>query len=376
MVVEQGRSVGIDLGKRTWEMAIITRTGKFKTNEQGDREPEEKTVFFKGVTTAEGRLKLYEKLEAGDKVALETGNLAFIMAKEMEKAVGCQVRVLNSHHLPIIYGTDKKTDKEDALKLAHLVADRPDSRLPTVPIPSDQEMRRRKILASYRREKGSRDRGINQLHALFVHMGITTVVRKDLATDEARRETVKVLAGDERKEADHLVAVLKLQEERIEELEGEMAAEAKGDEVIKRLEGIPGVGPKIAFAFASYINVERFEDASQVSNYLGLTPRVYMSGSLIRYGGITKRGNGYLRALLVQGAWALTWSSKGGALRERYEYMTKEQGKGKKKTIVAIARRLGELMYTLMKEGTEYEVRHFKPGAKKTADLVRDAISA
>jgi transposase len=359
-------------------MAIITRTGKFKTNGQGDREPEEKTVFYKGATTAEGRLNLYEKLEAGDKVAFEAGNMAFIMAKEMEKVVGCQIRVLNPYHLPIIYETDKKTDKEDALKLAHLIADRPDSRLPVVPIPSDQEMRRRKILASYRREQANRNRGINQLHGLFVHVGITTVVRKDLATDEARRETVKQLEGAERREADHLVAVLKLQEERIGVLEGEMAEEAKGDEEIKRLEGIPGVGPKIAFAFVSYINVERFEDASQVSNYLGLTPRVYMSGTLIRYGGITKRGNGYLRALLVQGAWALTWSSKGGALRERYEYMTKEQGKGKKKTIVGIARRLGVLMYTLMKEGREYEVRHFKPVVKKTETegLVKEAMSA
>jgi predicted NBD/HSP70 family sugar kinase len=44
MVVEQGRYVGIDLGKRTWEMAIITRSGKFRTNEQGDREPEEKVT--------------------------------------------------------------------------------------------------------------------------------------------------------------------------------------------------------------------------------------------------------------------------------------------------------------------------------------------
>jgi transposase len=357
-------------------MAIITRTGKFTTNAQGDQEPEEKTVLFNGVTTAEGRLKLYEKLGAGDKVALEAGNMAFIMAKEMENVVGCQVRILNPHHLPIIYATDKKTDKEDALKLAHLVCDRPDSRLPVVPIPSDKEMRRRKILASYRREKASRDRGINQLHGLFVHVGITTVVRKDLATEEARRGTVKQLAGDERREADHLVEVLKLQEERIVELEGKMAEEAKGDEDIKRLEGIPGVGPKVAFAFVSYINAGRFDDASQVSNYLGLTPKVYISGSLIRYGGITKRGNGYLRALLVQGSWALTWSSKGGALRERYEYMTKEQGKGKKKTIVAIARRLGELMYTLLKKGTEYEVRHFKPGRKGTEELVQEAISA
>jgi transposase len=274
--------------------------------------------------------------------------------------------------LPIIY----ETDKEDALKLAHLVADRPDSRLPTVPIPSDKEMRRRKLVGSYQREKKSRDRGINQLHGLFVHVGITTVVRKELATDEARRETVKQLEGEERREAEHLVTVLKLQEERIEELESEMAEEAKGDEDIKRLETIPGVGPKVAFAFVSYINAARFEDAGQVSNYLGLVPKVYMSGSMIRYGGITKRGNGYLRALLVLGAWATRWSSKGGALRERFEYMTGEQGKGKKKTIVALARRLGELMYTLMKKGTEYEVRHFKAGPKKAAELVKEAMSA
>jgi transposase len=44
---------------------------------------------------------------------------------------------------------------------------------------------------------------------------------------------------------------------------------------------------------------------------LGLVPRVYMSGSLVRYGRITKLGNGYLRALLVLGAWAVTWSKAG-----------------------------------------------------------------
>jgi hypothetical protein len=44
--------------------------------------------------TAEGRVKLYEKPEAGDKVSLEAGNPAFIMAKEIGKAAGCRVRVL------------------------------------------------------------------------------------------------------------------------------------------------------------------------------------------------------------------------------------------------------------------------------------------
>jgi hypothetical protein len=111
---------------------------------------------------------------------------------------------------------------------------------------------------------------------------------------------------------------------------------------------------------------------------------VSISGSLINYGHITKRGNGYLRALLVQGAWVITWSKEGGALRERYEYMTKVKGKSKKKAIVAsnrrfAARRLAGLMWALLKKGEDYEVRHFKrPADKKqeTEALARAALSA
>jgi transposase len=349
-------------------MTIITRTGRMVKNEQGEEEAEEKSVFFKGTTTVAGRVKLYGKLREGDKIALEAGNLAFIVAKEIEKAVaGCAVRVLSPHHLPEIYLTDKKTDKEDSQKLAHLIADRPDSRLPIVPIPSDEEMERQKVLSSYRREQGTRNQAINRLHALFVHTGITTVVKKDLAFEEDRKETIKQLSELELAEAEHLVACLTLIEGRIDNLEGEIAARIKGDENIARLMTIPGVGPKIAFAFDAHVKAERFANASQVSNYLGLVPRVYMSGSIVRYGRITKRGNGYLRALLVQGAWAITWSKDGGALRERYEYMTEVKGMSKKKAIVAIALRLGELMYTLMKKGEDYEVRHFKRPADKEA---------
>jgi transposase len=115
------------------------------------RQDEEKTIFAKRETTADGRMKLYKKLRPTDKVCFEAGILAFIMAKEIEKAVGCRIRVLNPSHLPVIYATDNKTDKEDALKLAHLLTDRPDSRLPLVPVPDDREMRRREILGSYRR---------------------------------------------------------------------------------------------------------------------------------------------------------------------------------------------------------------------------------
>jgi transposase len=370
------RYVGIDLGKRTWVMILVRRTGKLVKNERGEEEPEEKLGTYQGRTSAEGRAKLYQKLRSADKVALEAGNLAFIMAKELEKTVGCEVRVLHPSHLPIIYQTDKKTDKEDALKLAHLLTDRPDSRLPIVPVPSDEEMARRKTLASYAREQRSRNQGINRLHALFVHQGITTIVRKDLATQEEREAVVGQLTGIEREEAEHLVACLALYEGRIAALEKRMAEQVAGDEQIERLQSVPGVGPKVSFAFSAYIQAERFSNASQVSNYLGLVPRVSMSGSIVKYGRITKRGNGYLRALLVQAAWAVTWSRNGGALRERIEYMTQVKGLGKKKAIVAIARRLAVVMYTLLKNGTDYEVRHFKRPAEKAAVLAQEALSA
>jgi transposase len=204
-----------------------------------------------------------------------------------------------------------------------------------------------------------------------------TVVRKDLATAEAREGTIKQLSGVEREEAEHLLECLELYEKRIGVLEERMAEEAKEDPEIERLQTIPGVGPKVSFAFASHVDFRRFEHAGQVANYLGLVPRVSISGSIVKYGGITKRGNGYLRALLVQAAWAVTWSRDGGALRERFEYMTETKGKGKKKAIVAIARRLGVLMYTLMKNGTDYEVRHFKePKPVRAEELAQQALTA
>jgi len=354
------RYIGIDLGKRTYEVAIVGE-GRVKISN--------------GKTCVAGRQGLYKKLRAGDKVALEAGSLAFIMAKELAAAVGCRVYVLNPYHLPLIYGSMKKTDKEDSLKLAHIVEDFPEERLPEVPVPSDKEMMRRKIVACYRRAQQSRNREINRLHGLFLAQGITTMSRQDLSTGEARREAIRALGGIEKEEAKYLVAVLDVHEQQIGSLNRQIKEESAGDEVIVRLQSVPGVGPMVAFAFVSHVGSERFENAGQVSNYLGLVPRVYMSGDTVRYGRITKRGNGYLRALLVQGAWALTRTKNGGKLKERFQYMTVEKSISKKKAIVAIARRMAELLYALMRDGTGYEARPFIRENKARA-LAQLAMSA
>ena len=359
---EGTRYVGIDLGKRTYEVAIVGKGGK--------------ATLSNGKTTVQGRQGLYQKLRGQDKVALEAGNMAFIMAKEIEAEVGCRVYVLNPSHLALIYGTMKKTDKEDALKLAHIVGDIPEERLPVVAVPSEREMQRRKMVASYRRGQRDRTRAINRLHGLFVSQGITDVKRKDMAMKDRRGEEVRRLGGLEREEAEHLLKCLELYEGRIEELGKQMEKEAEGDEEIQRLQSVPGVGPKVAFGFVAHVAADRFENGAQVSNYLGLVPRVYMSGDTVRYGRITKRGNGYVRALLVQASWAMIRANGGGRLKARYEYMTVEKGISKKKAIVAIARRMAELLYTLMREGTRYEARAFRGGKGEGEEIAGQALSA
>jgi len=355
MKEKKTRFIGIDLGKRTYEMAI---TGKGI-----------KVVMSNGKTSVEGRVRLYKKLHPTDRIALEAGTLAFIMAKELEAAVGCKVYVLNPYRLSVIYKSMKKTDKEDALKLAHIIEDFQEERLPLVNVPSDKEMERRKILSGYRRAQQGRGREINRLHALFVNQGITTVVKKDLATAEQRQDLIKVLKGLDLEDAEYLIKIIDHHEARIENLEMKMKKESEGNEMIQRLQEIPGVGLKVSFAISAHIDAGRFENAGQLSNYLGMVPRVYMSGDTVRYGNITKRGNSYIRALLVQASWALIRSRNGGKLKERYEYMTVKKSISKKKAIVAIARRLAEMMYVLMRDGTRYRTMSFIRNNKMVTDI-------
>jgi hypothetical protein len=97
MAERKRRYVGIDLGKREYTMAIIGMNGKM--------------IIHTGKTSVQGREALYKRLEAGDKVALEAGNLAFRMGREIGERVGSEVRVLNSVKLPYIWDAPTKTYK-------------------------------------------------------------------------------------------------------------------------------------------------------------------------------------------------------------------------------------------------------------------------
>lgn len=342
--MEGKRFVGIDLGKRTYEIKFINENGSVSgTN---------------GVTSPAGRKALYKKLRSSDRVAMEVCSLSMLMAKEIENDVGCEVVLLNPSQIALIYRSLKKNDKEDALKLARLVQKYTDEELPKVELPTEHEEMLRQVLTELRQLKHDRTREINRLHAIFLERGITEMKKKNLSTGRSRNESVKALEGTASREAQRCLKRLELIDAQLEEIEASLDAEIEGDKNVERLMEIPGVGKQLAASFIGFIgDGSRFHSVSSIGAATGLVPKIDISSTIKRLGHITKCGNSNLRSLLILAAWSHVRTKNGGAIREKYLQMTQVQSKSKKIAIVAAARKLAELMYTLLKTGASYEKR-------------------
>jgi transposase len=117
-----------------------------------------------------------------------------------------------------------------------------------------------------------------------------------------------------------LVDQLRATEERIASLETELMAWHRSNEASLRLAAIPGVGLLTATALVATVgDARQFRSARQFAAWLGLVPRQYSSGNKERLGRISKRGDGYLRRLLVHGArTVLFWSRRRSETRSSW----------------------------------------------------------
>ena len=121
---------------------------------------------------------------------------------------------------------------------------------------------------------------------------------------------------------------------------------------VKLLQSIPGIGITTAFLLVSEIGtVKRFPNAKKFTSYFGMVPRLSQSGNHAYYGRITKLGNPYIRWALVQTAHRVVRiDKKHKAFVERLALKH-----GKKKAIVALARKLGTIVYWVLKTETPYQ---------------------
>jgi len=129
---------------------------------------------------------------------------------------------------------------------------------------------------------------------------------------------------------------------------------------VELLQTIPGIGTTTAFLLASEIGtINRFPNAKKFTSYFGLVPRLSQSGNHAYYGRITKLGNPYVRWSLVQAAHRLARTDKASKrFVDRISYKH-----GKKKAIVALARKLATIVYAVLKEKRVYQKEYKKDPA-------------
>jgi transposase len=290
-------------------------------------------------------------------VVIETGALAG-WVYDLCRAAGFPCHVANTASEAWKFQhTKRKTDRDDALRLASLYTL---GQLPTVIVPP-KATRQWRALISYRQTLvGRRVTVQNRLRAILVGQGIAAPVG-------ARAWTTAGLAGfapHARPLADcgpeelwrGLVAWALTEYRQVVELiaqaEAKLNALAKAKPDVHLLESIPGVGPRTAETVVAYLgDPQRFANAKEVFASAGLVPRQYQSGAIDRRGRITRRGPAVLRKLLVECAWCTLrynpWA------RQVYQRLSRGQAR-KKQAIVALARKLLVRCWAMLRDGTRW----------------------
>jgi transposase len=149
-------------------------------------------------------------------------------------------------------------------------------------------------------------------------------------------------------------------DERINGAERQLAALAEGIQVVAQLDAIPGIGLLTATALVAAIgDIQRFPSGRHLASWLGLTPREHSSGAARRLGRISKRGDGYLRMLLIHGGRALLVGAKKQRAPDTWRAwgLRVERQRGHNKAAVAMANKLARIVWAVWCRGTAFESR-------------------
>jgi transposase len=268
---------------------------------------------------------------------------------------GIPVEVANPNHEAWRWkNVKRKTDRDDALKLARLSAF---GQLPTVHVP-EPSVRAWRALIAYRHTLVRRQGAVkNSIRAILTRQAIEWPrgqsgwsLRSLLKLEEMSRageELWRLMLREELAQYRSLSTSIASIEELLEK-------EATRHEGVALLQTIPGVGPRLAEIIVAVIDdPRRFRSGKQVGCYAGLTPRQFQSGSMDRQGRISGAGHELLWALLVEVAWSSRRCNPW--MKGVYERALRGSKSRRKIAVVALARRLLVVCWAMLRDGTPWE---------------------
>lgn len=257
------------------------------------------------------------------------------------------------------YVKSQKNDANDAEAICEAVG-RPNMRFVAIKSEVQQDVqalhRIRSELVRQRTAKANQIRGLLSEYGIVVPVGIATLRR---TIPEIQEDAENGLSGLFRRVLGGLRQDLETFDARIAELDAEIAQVALSDETVQRLQSIPGIGPMAATALVAAVgDARQFARGRDLAASLGLTPGQHSSGGKARLLGITKRGDCYLRTLLVHGARAvLNVAGRKDDPRSRW-VMNVATRRHKNVAAVALANKMARIAWALLTRGGTYDSLH------------------
>ena len=268
--------------------------------------------------------------------------------------MGHEVRLVSPQFVkPYVRGD--KTDRNDARAIAECVT-RPGMRFVAVKTVLQQEAQMQHRI----RQRLVRNRTAlsNELRGLFSEFGYAIPTGY-----KALKDAILRIVGEESCPLSEQMRMFILElrsellelDEKISRYDQLFEQRCREVDVCKRLLDIPGVGPITATALWAHIaDAFLFKNGRQFAAYLGLTPRQHSSGGKKRLLGISKRGDKYIRKLLVHGARSvIRFSETKTDIRSLWVKRIDEE-RGRNKACVALANKNARVIWALMKSGDRY----------------------
>lgn len=330
--------IAVDLAKSVFEVAVSHQPGRVTRRERLSR-----SAF----------LTFFAQQPAAT-VVMEACGSAHFFARRIQD-LGHRVVLLPPHHVRP-YVRRNKTDRADAKGL--LEASRNEEIRP-VPIKTETQQ----TLAILHRMRSSwvteRTARLNTVRGLLRELGICIPVgsRKVVPAvwsfledaDSGIPDTLRNLFAEACNEIRDIEARIKLVERQLQALAGQLP-------VIEYLLSIPGIGLLTATALFAFIgDIRRFPSGRHLASWVGLTPREHSSGLKRQLGGISKRGDSYLRTLLIHGARSLLLRARiqqSDHLRQWAHQLA--QTHKHNKVVVAVANKLARIVWAVWSRHQPY----------------------
>jgi transposase len=281
-------AIGIDLAKNVLQIHGVNERGKAVLKKQLKRD--QVTAFFANVPPC--------------LIGMEACGSAHYWARRLQ-SFGHDVKLMAPQFVKPYVKTNKN-DVADAEAICEAVS-RPSMRF--VPIKNGEQQ---SVLAMHRARQGfvkARTAQANQIRGLLAEYGIVIpqgigYIAKRLP--EILEDGENELPGAFRQLLQRLGDHLKQLDRQVTELEVQIRNWHRGSDASKKLEQIPGIGPITARALVASIgDAKSFQSGRQLAAWLGLVPRQHSTGGKQVLLGISKRGDSYLRMLLIHGARAV-----------------------------------------------------------------------